>query len=149
MNPVIMYTFHACGHRNIQSSHRTTLEFTKDPDLTILGDCIIGVKADFDLEKLKEFIKDSKDSKDRKVKLTLKADKTAVSIGDGVIEDDVIFNLNPGFDDEKELVIRMGHFASKRTLGINANKSSGMLKRELKEKLKDPKTRLIACLSNL
>ena len=52
----MIYKFHAYGHPNILGTHKTTLEFTKDEDLTSNGNCIIGVKADFELSRLKEFI---------------------------------------------------------------------------------------------
>ncbi|HIP58595.1 MAG TPA: DUF371 domain-containing protein, partial [Archaeoglobus profundus] len=32
----------AWGHPNITAKHRTTLEITKDEELSIRGDCIIG-----------------------------------------------------------------------------------------------------------
>jgi hypothetical protein len=34
------------GHKNIQATHKTTLEFTKDKHLSKKGDCIIAVAAD-------------------------------------------------------------------------------------------------------
>ena len=33
------------GHQNIQSLHTKTLEITKERDLTLKGDCIIGVRS--------------------------------------------------------------------------------------------------------
>ena len=50
------YSFTCCGHENITCRHKTTLEFTKDSDLSIKGDCIIGVKADFSIKEVKRFI---------------------------------------------------------------------------------------------
>ena len=40
--------FSARGHENIRGVHKTTFEFTKEKELTLKGDCIIGVNADFD-----------------------------------------------------------------------------------------------------
>ena len=51
------YSFNCYGHENITARHKTTLEFTKDRDLSLKGDCIIGVKADFSLPQLKNLIK--------------------------------------------------------------------------------------------
>ena len=51
------YSFTCYGHNNVISRHKTTLEFTKDEDLSLKGDCIVGVKADFSLQQLKKFIK--------------------------------------------------------------------------------------------
>ncbi|MCC5997900.1 MAG: DUF371 domain-containing protein [Thermofilum sp.] len=36
----------AKGHSNIRATHKTTMEITRDPEVTPRGDCIIGVKAD-------------------------------------------------------------------------------------------------------
>ncbi len=51
------YIFTCYGHENITCKHKTTLEFTKDNDLSLKGDCIAGVKADFSLVQLRKFIK--------------------------------------------------------------------------------------------
>ena len=87
-----MISFKAYGHKNITAKHPKTLEFTKDKDLSLEGDCILGVNADFDSKKLKEFVKGKK-----KLRMAIKA---------GAAEDHVEFELNPDFDDEKEVVIR-------------------------------------------
>ena len=50
------YSFTCYGHENITAKHKTTLEFTKDKDLSLKGDCIVGVNADFDINKIKELI---------------------------------------------------------------------------------------------
>jgi len=34
------------GHKNILSLHKKTIEITKESELTINGDCIIGTSAD-------------------------------------------------------------------------------------------------------
>ena len=33
------------GHENIRSNHKKTIEITKEAELTLRGDCIIGVCA--------------------------------------------------------------------------------------------------------
>lgn len=40
------FTVRFMGHRNITAKHRTTLEITKDEEITRKADCIIGVRAD-------------------------------------------------------------------------------------------------------
>ena len=57
------YSFTCYGHENVTCKHKTTLEFTKDPELRLQGDCIAGVKADFSLKELKKFIKTLKNKK--------------------------------------------------------------------------------------
>jgi hypothetical protein len=104
-------------------SHATTLEFTKDDFLTKQGDCIIGINADFELAKLKEFLKGKK-----KIKVTIECDG---------VKDEFSCEVNPAFNSDHEIVIRRGTFNSERTLGINADKAASVIKRALIEKLKD------------
>ncbi|TMI58912.1 DUF371 domain-containing protein, partial [Candidatus Bathyarchaeota archaeon] len=39
------FSFHAFGHPRILSTHPTTIEITRSQNLTIRGDCVIGVKS--------------------------------------------------------------------------------------------------------
>ena len=115
------YKFHAYGHPNIIGTHKTTLEFTKDSELSLKGDCIVGVKADFDLNEIKKFIKNFKSGKI----------KIIIETKDKKIKEIIEAELNPDFNDEKEIVIRKTDFVSERTLGIRANKAAFELKRDL------------------
>ena len=115
--------FKAQGHKNIQATHKTTLEFTKDTFVTKKGDCIIGIKANYKLEELKEL-------KCKKIKMTIECNgKNDVVVGE----------LNKEFDDDREMVIRMGTYKSPRTFLIRANKSAKYLNRELIEEIKKDK----------
>ena len=51
------FEFSCYGHKNILATHKNTLEFTKDEQLSLKGDCIVGVKADYELRELKKFLK--------------------------------------------------------------------------------------------
>ena len=119
-----MYSFTAYGHKNVLATHKTTAEFTKDKELSLKGNCILGVNADFDLEKIKNLIKDSK-----RIRIV-------ITVGD--VSDEITAEVNPDFDDDREIVIRMGGFKSKRTLGIGADKGAAHVKRGLVDKLKNP-----------
>lgn len=131
----MQYTFTAWGHENITAKHKRTLEFTKDNELNIEGDCILGVSSNFSIYDLKELIKEG-----TKLKIIIKADD---------ISDEVIFEANPDFNDEKEIVIRIGDFSSERTLGIRADKACNNLKKELIEKLKNPNQRIDVLITNI
>ncbi|HIG98004.1 TPA: DUF371 domain-containing protein, partial [Candidatus Woesearchaeota archaeon] len=48
------YIFTAHGHPNILATHRTTLEITKDSELTTRGNCVVAVAADFSLIRSRE-----------------------------------------------------------------------------------------------
>ncbi|MFH2028408.1 MAG: DUF371 domain-containing protein [Nanoarchaeota archaeon] len=107
--------FTAYGHANITSRHRNTLEFTKDASLTLNGDCIVGVRADFLLKDINFFLR----------KLKNKKIKMRIRVMD--IIEEIHFEANPDFDDDTEIVIRKSDFKSKRTLGINADKAANDL----------------------
>ncbi len=121
--------FTSKGHKNILATHKTTLEFTKDSEIKIEGDCIVGVKADFDLEEIKELAR-----KGGRVRVTIQVDD---------LTEEINGELNPNFSDEKEMVIRMGSFASDRTLVVNADKSAKYLSRKLVERLRLPNSKII------
>ena len=123
------YEFTATGHPNVRAMHKTTLEFTKDKDLSLDGDCIVAVNADFDANVLKNFVHYLE-----KIKITISA---------GFTSDVVEAIVNKRFDGDKELVIRMGEFDSARTLCIRADKAAVHLKRELIEKLKNPTQKVV------
>ena len=61
------------GHKNILSLHEKTLEITKEPDLTINGDCIVGINADLACSDLPENFKKNVMSDDAKITFTIKA----------------------------------------------------------------------------
>jgi len=117
----MQYTFSIYGHENILSTHKKTFEFTKESELTKNGDCIVGVKADFELEKLKPF---------------LKFDKVKITIEAGGIKEEIIAIPNKSFDDSHELVVRIGDFDSKRTFAVRADKASSDLSRKLVDEIR-------------
>ena len=131
------YTFTCHGHENITARHKTTLEFTKDENLRLEGDCIIGVGADFSLEGIKKFITSLGNNK--KITITIKkldyCNKGSNSNdfnkkimknqkNDGKIIEIINCAINPDFNSDREIVIRKGDFISERTLGIKADKAA-------------------------
>lgn len=124
------FKFNCFGHENVLALHRNTIEFSKDSFLTKDGDCIIGVKADFDFFKLMNFI--------------LKIDgkiADAEIFCDGV-SDKFSFVVNPDFSDAHEIVIRRTEFRSRRTLGVNADKAAKDIKREFIDRIKNSKAEI-------
>lgn len=123
----MIYRFSACGHPNILATHKATLEFTRDSDLSLKGDCIVGVNADFDVSKIKQLIASSKN---KKILITIKIS--------GNIKEKITARLNPNFSSDIEFVIRKTDFISERTFAIKADKAAFDLSREfigfLKEK---------------
>jgi hypothetical protein len=115
------HSFKAYGHPNIRATHATTFEFTKDPEVTPTGDCIVGVKADFDFPKL--------DSK--KVIITMTA---------GNLTERATAILYDGFIDKEEMVVRKSDFLSDRTFAIHSDKAAADFSEGFREKLSDPST---------
>ena len=134
----MQYKFHAYGHPNILATHKTTLEFTKDKELSLNGNCIVGVKADFDLDILKDFIKKSKH---KKIKII-------IEYGNKKNKETVEAELNPDFNDNQEIVIRKTGFVSERTFAIKADKAAFDLKSELISFLKDKKNKISVVIEN-
>lgn len=135
----MLYKFNAYGHPNISGTHKTTLEFTKDKELSLAGDCIVGINSDFELKKLKEFIKKIKN---KKITITIKA------INDKGIQEKIFAELNLNFNSDKEFVIRKTNFISDRTFAISSNKSAFDLNRDLIGFLRKKKNKISVILEN-
>ena len=127
-----MIRFSAWGHPNITALHDRTLEFTKETDVTPAGDCIIGVKADYDLMKLRKFVQTHPEGM-----MTISAGGEQVSIH---------FISNPGFLDSHELVIRKSGFSSRRTLGQHADLSAKDIPDTMRARMSKDETRMTITL---
>jgi len=129
-----MISFSACGHKNLLGTHKNTFEVTKDKDLTLNGDCIIGVNSDFDLEKIKSFIQNKE-----KIKIILEVDS---------LKEEINCSVNKDFNDSHEIVVRRSDFASERTLGIKADRVCIDFSREFVEKMKDKDSKINILIKN-
>ncbi|MFX0030311.1 MAG: DUF371 domain-containing protein [Candidatus Hermodarchaeota archaeon] len=122
------------GHENIMCTHRTTIEITKDKNMSKQGDCIIGVnasKACIDLsEKLKNQIQDAK-----KIKVILKVDDIQDCFyGFG--------NRKLKLLDRNDIVFRKSNFICERTMLVNCSKSSIDVNRDLIKALRNSNKQL-------
>ena len=134
------YKLSSFGHPNILATHKTTFEFTKDKEVSLKGDCIIGVKADFKLSKVKDFIKKINNNK---ITITIKAKNKKQKI-----QETISAELNPNFNSNKELVIRKTNFASERTFAVKADKSAFDLNRGLIAFLREKKNKIDIIIEN-
>jgi len=116
--------FSIFGHPNTLCTHRNTIEFTKDKVLSLKGDCIFGVKADFSYDDLIGIVKRYDNIK---ITITLENYKEVINA-----------KVNKGFDDKHEIVIRRSDFSSKRTLGIKADRVAMDINREFVKRMKYP-----------
>ena len=137
----MIYKFSAYGHPNILATHKTTLEFTKDEELSLKGDCIVGIKADFDLKELVDLIRNSNKNNDKKVTIKIMSKNKK-------IQEKMYAELNPSFNHNKELVIRKSDFVSDRTLAISSNKAAFDLNRDLIDFLRDKKNKVSVIIEN-
>lgn len=126
----------ARGHRNITAKHRTTLEFTKDREVTKRGDCIVAVKASKGLKDFsEEFKKKAKNSK-AIIKCVIKCqDLEEIITGRG--------HENLSFEHPNDIVIRKSDFICPRTLMIRADKAAKDLDRRLIDMLKNEKQEVL------
>lgn len=134
--PVYKDRVTAKGHQAIKALHPTTLELTKDSYLTERGDCIIGVNLDRGVFELDSNLKNALKKKSSVVVLILRVD----NITDAVLAQG---HENLVLSDNRRIIVRRSSYIDPATLAINANKSSRDIRRDLVEKLKDPKTTLV------
>ncbi|MEM3370883.1 MAG: DUF371 domain-containing protein [Candidatus Woesearchaeota archaeon] len=127
-------SFNAFGHKNILATHKKTIEFTKDSELTKNGDCILGVSADFSPEAIQEFIK------------MVKSHMIEIEICGNGIRETIRAVLNKSFSSDREIVIRKSDYESERTLGVLADKAASQMSRDLVKYLKSPKSRILVTI---
>lgn len=119
------------GHPNIRSLHERTVEITKNENLTIRGDCIIGVKANKSCADLNERLKRNLQSADAIAKIEIAVGSESLTLrGEG----DSRLTLS----DEHDIVIRKTRFICPRTLSIKCDIASSDVPRDMIGLLQDP-----------
>lgn len=124
----------AYGHPNITATHETTIEITKDEKLGKKGSCIIGIKANKGCKNLKRKLKNGLRECNR-ITITIEADGVKDSLR--AFGSPALTLTHP-----KDIVVRKSDFIDDRTVAILADKAACDLKKELVEKLKNPKTKI-------
>lgn len=125
----------AYGHVNVLATHRTTLEITKDHDLSKRGTCIIAVSADKAMNDLNPEFKWS--LRNKNAKLTV-----LIAVGEMVETINAFGNPQLIFTHPTDMVIRKSSFICNRTLAVQADKAACDLSRKIVERLKDPRQRV-------
>ena len=122
------------GHKNIQATHKTTLEFTKDAYLSKKGDCIIAVAVDKALADLSGGFKEKLRQPHSELTILIEAS--------GIVEK-VYAHGSPQLilAHTQDMVIRKSDYICTRTLAVHADKAAKDLSRDLVKKLKNPKQR--------
>lgn len=132
---LITVDFFAFGHQNIQATHKTTLEFTKEKDLSKQGNCILGVNSTIGAFDLPYEFKEAA----RKV-----GAKITIKIETGELKEIINAKGNPNlpFTHPTDLVVRKSNYLCSRTLAIDADKAAINFSRKFIEKLKDPNQKI-------
>jgi len=134
------FRFYARGHPAVSSTHPTTLELTKEVDLSKNGDCIIAVGSSVGLRDLPETVKNALSRDACRARLTLMLDLHRF-----VIEGRGAHGLT--FSHPTDMVVRKSGFVSNRTLMVHANRAAADLPRALIELLQDPYRKLLVELT--
>ncbi|MEM2936920.1 MAG: DUF371 domain-containing protein [Candidatus Bathyarchaeia archaeon] len=119
----------AYGHKNIQATHKSTLEITKEKELSKRGHCIIATSADKGLNELNERFKES--LRRENSKLTILIEAGGVSEVINAQGSPLLILTHP-----TDMIVRKSNYICSRTLGICADKAACNLSRELVEKLR-------------
>ncbi|MEM2947706.1 MAG: DUF371 domain-containing protein [Candidatus Bathyarchaeia archaeon] len=130
----------AFGHENIRASHTTTLEITKEKELTVRGDCIIAVSADKGLLDLKPEFRNF--IRNENARLTIFIDASGLT---DVVE--AFGSPKLIFSHPADMVVRKSGYVCGRTLAIHANKAACDLSRALVKKLQNPEQSVKITLS--
>jgi hypothetical protein len=126
----VTVVFSACGHDNIEATHKTTFEVTKEATLTKRGDCIIAVESTKAAADLPFEFKEAARKEGARITVTIEADE---------LREIVTAKGSPQlqFTHPTDLVVRKSSYVCGRTLAIRADKAASDFSRELVEKLKD------------
>ena len=122
------------GHSLIRSSHKTTLEVTKESNLTKQGTCIIGVNASKSCEDLNPEFKKKISNGQTRVIITINVNDEKFTI---------VARGHPSLKltDPEDIVIRKSSFVCDRTLAIHANKAASDVPKHIVSLLKDTNPR--------
>jgi len=121
------------GHKNILSLHEKTIEITKDTELTVNGDCIIGTNSNLACIDLPEKFKKKIQNPDSTIVFTIVADGHSFSIHGMGSEKLTLKHTS-------DIVLRKSAFTCSRTIAIKCDKASDDIPRTMVKKLQNPKT---------
>ena len=121
------------GHKNILSLHKKTIEITKDSELTVNGDCIVGTNSTLACVDLPEKFKKKIQNPDTTIEFTIVADEHSFSIHGKGSDKLTLKHTN-------DIVLRKSAFTCSRTIAIKCDKASDDIPRIMIKKLQSPKT---------
>lgn len=122
------------GHENVRALHPRTIEITTEPDLTILGDCIIGVSAECGCKDIPKKLKEKLRDERSKITLSIQVNDEIFQVSGNGTQDLIL-------EHPHDIVIRKSKFLCPRTLAINCDKASNEIPRKMIKMLQSPQTR--------
>ena len=135
LNREVRETIVAHGHKNIQATHPTTFEITKESRLSRKGDCIIAVSADKSIPDLSSEFRSILRRDNAKLTITIWA-------GDAVERIQAFGSSKLILTHPSDIVVRKSDYKCSRTLAILADKAASHLPRKFVEKLKSPRQKV-------
>jgi len=123
------------GHENIQATHKTTFEITKEAQLSRRGDCIIAVSANKTMTDFSSEFKENLRKEKAKIMILIEA-------GDAAEVVNVFGSPRLILTHRTDMVVRKSNYICNRTLAIQADKAACDLSRKLAEKLRNPKQKV-------
>lgn len=125
----------AYGHRNIQGIHKSTLEITREAQLSKKGDCIIAVSAEKAVADLSSEFKEKLREKNARISMLIEAGEVAEVVN-------AFGNPRLILTHPTDMVVRKSSYVCSRTLAIQADKAAWELSKELVEELRKPKQKV-------
>ena len=116
------------GHKNIRATHKTTFEITKSKQISVRGDCIVGVGADKACADLDQRVKDAL-KKDSVVHLTFFVGGLSFRVR---AEGSRFLILS----DDEDIVVRRSIYICPRTLAVRADAAACDIPRAMIDLLK-------------
>ena len=122
------------GHKNIRSLHPKTIEITTEPNLTLNGDCIVGVEASCGCNDIPEQMKNLMRNSKSEILFTISVKDVSFKIKGNGHENLILTNPH-------DIVIRKSSFICPRTLAINCDLASDSIPRQIIKTLQNPDSR--------
>jgi uncharacterized protein len=124
------------GHPNIRSLHLRAIEVTKNPNLTLRGDCIIGVRANKACKDLNPILQRLLKKEDSVIRISIIAGNLSYIVK-------AFGHSRLLLLDAQDIVIRKTNFMCSRTLCIKSDSASQDVPREIVRWLQDPENRAV------
>ncbi|MEE8133388.1 MAG: DUF371 domain-containing protein [Nitrososphaerales archaeon] len=122
------------GHINIRAMHERTIELTKAREITLRGDCIIGVNAS-------KACMDLSDAFKRRLRDKISVVRMSLVVGEHVYGFDGYGSSSLILTDKHDVVMRKSGFVCPRTVAIRCNKASNNIPKDMVQLLRDPTTK--------